>query len=356
MVALRASGETTLRICVVLIVVATLAVVLRLITKLRTKAALLTEDWMIIFALALFYVYNGVLLGGVLDHSAGGSLDLTQLTIPQQIFLLKYLYLAEIFFTAVITAAKLSVLFFYRTIFATPLFRRATAAVGAACLLWFASFLFFITFQCRPVKAAWDQSLLYQGKAHCMPIGTLIFAYELMNCCIDICMLCLPIYMIRKLQLPRRKKVTVSGVFLLGGFVCITSVARMAYVFDPRTGAPRNLPAMLDWSTIQLGSAIACACLPTYGPLVPMATDMLSGLLSWSSSKLYTLRYPRSSGSEGFHVKHRPSKQGSFDKLEETNSSQADARRRIKNANDDRTTPASYRLDYVTPQTTVEHV
>ena len=101
---LKASGETTLRTTVALVVLATLAVILRLVTKLRTKAALLPEDWTIIFSLPLFYAYAGVLLQsmflsqlmsiahspeGVLDDSGGHSLEPSQLTLPQLSFFLK---------------------------------------------------------------------------------------------------------------------------------------------------------------------------------------------------------------------------------------------------------------------------
>ena len=41
--------------------------------------------------------------------------------------------------------------------------------------------------------------------------------YELTNLLLDICILCLPIQRIRKLQLPARQKFILSGIFFLGG-------------------------------------------------------------------------------------------------------------------------------------------
>ena len=72
-------------------------------------------------------------------------------------------------------------------------------------------------FQCHPIKAAWNQLLIIEGKGHCIPAGTYIFGYELTNVFIDVCILCLPINMIRRLQLPLRRKISVSSIFLLGG-------------------------------------------------------------------------------------------------------------------------------------------
>ena len=62
MAVLKASGEATIRIGAAFIVAATLAVTLRLITKLKTKVALLPEDWLSILALPLFYGYEAVLM------------------------------------------------------------------------------------------------------------------------------------------------------------------------------------------------------------------------------------------------------------------------------------------------------
>ena len=64
MAVLKASGEATIRIGAAFITATTLAVVLRLITKLRTKAALLPEDWLSMTALVFFYAYEAVLIGG----------------------------------------------------------------------------------------------------------------------------------------------------------------------------------------------------------------------------------------------------------------------------------------------------
>ena len=120
-------------------------------------------------------------------------------------------------FVATITAVKLSILLLYRTIFVTPNFRRITSVVGILCLLWFIAMLLATIFQCHPIKAAWNQLSVIEGSGHCLKSGRYIFGYELTNVFIDVCILCLPIYMIRRLQLPLRRKITVSSIFLLGG-------------------------------------------------------------------------------------------------------------------------------------------
>ena len=59
---LKSSGWTCLRICIVMTVLASTAVVLRLIARYRTKLSYAAEDWLIIAALLIFGTYNGTLL------------------------------------------------------------------------------------------------------------------------------------------------------------------------------------------------------------------------------------------------------------------------------------------------------
>ena len=92
------------------------------------------------------------------------------------------MYILEILFFIIITIVKGSILFFYRTIFATPQFGRVTSAVGGLCLIWFTVFIFITIFQCHPVRAAWDELLAAEGKGHCILAGTYIFGYDLRMC------------------------------------------------------------------------------------------------------------------------------------------------------------------------------
>ena len=167
-------------------------------------------------------------LKGIIN--GGGSLNEAELTLAQLSHVLKVLscssiphehstysmwqnvYVCEILFGCTITIVKFSVLCFYRTIFSVQHFRRTTLAVGIVCLVWFVITEIILIFQCNPIGAMWRFE-----DWKCMPFGAILFGYELTNLLLDICILCLPIQEIRKLQLPARQKVILSGIFLLGG-------------------------------------------------------------------------------------------------------------------------------------------
>ena len=52
---------------------------------------------------------------------------------------------------------------------------------------------------------------------HCIDFPIYFVCIEVTNVVLDIMILCLPVQMVRHLQLPNRQKIYLSGVFLLGG-------------------------------------------------------------------------------------------------------------------------------------------
>lgn len=135
--------------------------------------------------------------------------------MPNLTCLSKILWIAEIVFVLTITPVKISVLCFYRNAFSTPRFRRATYYMSALCVAWLISGFWVTIFQCRPVRAVYD--LKAAAGAHCISFKNFAFAHEVINTLTDICILALPLFMIRKLQLPTRRKVQLVSIFLTGG-------------------------------------------------------------------------------------------------------------------------------------------
>ena len=127
----------------------------------------------------------------------------------------KFLWVTELFFPLTITCVKLSVLCFYRTIFSTRNFRLITDAVSAVCVMWMLATCWVVVFQCRPIRAVYNPSLA--ATADCVSFAWFVFTSELTNALIDVSILALPIYMVRKLQMKTRRKIQVISVFAMGG-------------------------------------------------------------------------------------------------------------------------------------------
>ncbi|KAL8983102.1 MAG: hypothetical protein Q9205_002565 [Flavoplaca limonia] len=60
---------------------------------------------------------------------------------------------------------------------------------------------------------AWVGQIIYD----CFPFARFVFTYELTNALIDVAILALPMYMVRKLQMRTRQKIQVMSIFAMGG-------------------------------------------------------------------------------------------------------------------------------------------
>jgi hypothetical protein len=73
------------------------------------------------------------------------------------------------------------------------------------------------------MSAAWDPDLI---KSKCGDLPTYFMGVSISNMLIDVIVLCLPIRMVLTLHLPTRKKMVVSGIFLVGGLYVILQLHR----------------------------------------------------------------------------------------------------------------------------------
>ncbi|KAF2003068.1 hypothetical protein P154DRAFT_561549 [Amniculicola lignicola CBS 123094] len=120
--------------------------------------------------------------------------------------------------------------------------------------------------KCRSMQS------LYQPEQHGICLNSqLIFLWsEVGNCILDAILVVLPIPSILKLNLPRREKIAAGAIFLLGGFVTVTSILQIVFAYHPRARRYDPLDALL-WLSLRLCSAIICACLPTFRPFLFIA-------------------------------------------------------------------------------------
>ena len=109
-------------------------------------------------------------------------------------------------------AAKISFLCLYVRLFPIQSFQRKCSFVkgltAAAWAFWIIGFYF----QCRPIRGAWEPSI----PKHCINIAALFLGLEIFSCILDIILICLPIKMIRGLQMAFKRKMAMATIFILG--------------------------------------------------------------------------------------------------------------------------------------------
>ena len=117
-------------------------------------------------------------------------------------------------YSLTITSVKISLLLLYRRIFTTASFKPWYSAFGVACVMWLLAQLFAGIFQCRPFDAAFEADILFTDR--CINLEAYYRGVTASNLGLDIIALCLPLPMIWRLQLSRRQKLGLTGIFLLG--------------------------------------------------------------------------------------------------------------------------------------------
>ncbi|KAF6225737.1 hypothetical protein HO133_009739 [Letharia lupina] len=282
--------------CIVVTLAATSAVALRLLCRRLAKAYLWWDDWMIVAALtrgsteamAIHLFCKGEFFYDETNRPAGYRIDKEQSLIATQ----------TIYFCAQ-ALVKVSILLLYHRLFGVvEWFRIALCVAGALTIMWWIAAILDSIFQCVPVQAIWDKSI---RDPKCQDVRASALGTGISNMILDIMFLIIPLPMIWKLQVTRKIKISLTGIFLLGAFVCATSAVRIHAIYktdwtltDPSwTGFGLGV-----WSTVESCCSVIAACLPTMRPLLTRAQAHTSHAKSTSTKSLRTLNFV-SSGSKG---------------------------------------------------------
>ncbi|KAL8854181.1 MAG: hypothetical protein Q9198_010935, partial [Flavoplaca austrocitrina] len=180
------------------------------------------------------------------------------------------MYAYQIFWAITMAFIKISILLFYRRLFpstaTTKTWRMCDLALiiftVAVCLVS----VFGSSFACTPVAHIWDP---ISTNGHCINLIGFARFTSITGLVTDILILTLPIPIVWNLQMEQSKKIAVTGVFLLGSFVCVASAIRFYYLeqidrWDPTWG---NVNSLI-WTNIEPSVGIICACLPIMAPIL----------------------------------------------------------------------------------------
>ncbi|KAI9811260.1 MAG: hypothetical protein M1832_000939 [Thelocarpon impressellum] len=244
-----------------LLVLSTVAVGLRLLARRLVKQRWSYDDYNMIFCLLLacglsttnlIAVHNG--LGKHLF--ATGNLDATTKYRLQYVF--------TIIYSLCICFTKITILAFYYRLFPSEGFRRVVIAYVIALILVGGASNLVAIFPCTPIRAFWIRDI----QRRCINVYRWAMTEAALTILTDILLLIMPMPLVWKLRISLRQKFAVSGIFILGGFVCIASIIRMPtlhllFGYDPTWTA---VPAAV-WSLVEVNMGIVCACLPVMRPV-----------------------------------------------------------------------------------------
>ncbi|EAU30738.1 predicted protein [Aspergillus terreus NIH2624] len=217
------------------------------------------DDWFLLAALGFAYGTGGAY--GIGKH-------IWVVADDDVLMSMKIIFAYVILYATTVPMVKLSVLLLYRRIF------RLTWT------LYFCAFLSIsyaiavsttVSLACVPTSFFWTQWVNPLGGGHCRVNLYQFYLWNAVgNLFTDVIILCLPMPIVWGLQMPRAQKWAISGIFLLGGFVCVATIIRIWAITKMKVSVDITwaIGDAMIWSNVEPCIGIVSACLPTLRPLL----------------------------------------------------------------------------------------
>jgi hypothetical protein len=156
-------------------------------------------------------------------------------------FILEQLFLISLCLT------KISVLLFFRRLIDHSSSSHITIAVWAAIaftIAYYFAFALFLVFACHPVKASWKSLNIAWGlrnKYQCVDRRYVDPLVGVLSVFSDLYSMAIPVYIVSKLKMEKKKKLVLYGVFCCGLVVVGAGCARTYYLAKLHTDPMRDL-------------------------------------------------------------------------------------------------------------------
>ncbi|KAF2120322.1 hypothetical protein BDV96DRAFT_567058 [Lophiotrema nucula] len=220
-------------VCIVFLALAFGVYVLRMWARLVIAKNAGLDDWLMSAAMiplvgSTIAVVLGITIYGFQWHAWDQTAE-TYITTRQITLAIEVLYIVA---TSLI---KVSILCFYRRITHGSISKTFIYWVWASILFVIAyciTFVFVIIFSCTPVSGYWHLFDLKWRLTHelkCHNEGAEIVAVVVISTALDFLICALPVVLVWNLQIPRRQKAALIGIFGLGLVTCVCGILRMYY-------------------------------------------------------------------------------------------------------------------------------
>ncbi|KAJ4245513.1 hypothetical protein NW762_014022 [Fusarium torreyae] len=239
-------------------VLSTIAVVLRTYIRSRVLRSFGWDDGLMVFAQVLV-IGSAVAIG--LENKYGLGYHTWEQPKHQYIPYMKAFYTSVVVYNVAMCIVKIGLLFQYRRVFSLPSIQLITFYGLVFMVVWTLIITFLNVLVCVPVAKFWDRTI--SGK--CLDQLVIWYVMAGFNLATDLAIFCIPLPVVRSLQLPKKQKVMLLVIFSIGFFTCIISIIRIRTL---KTAASTNDPNWDNvdaaiWSFLEVTLAIITACLPT---------------------------------------------------------------------------------------------
>ncbi|ETS73970.1 hypothetical protein PFICI_13836 [Pestalotiopsis fici W106-1] len=276
MVAHNNQGYIVIVTVIVCFLIATPATVGRIYTRKFIIGQLWIDDYLTMLAWTLMFAL-GITECVQVRYGAGAHIwDLPQ---PDGILLFQANWAGVLLYNLCLCATK-SMFFFqyYRVVKDITKLKIIYSLVGVLVMAWSIGQVILILVNCVPIAGNWDPNI--DAKCMTLPETYGIWMTSAGNLATDVIILILPIPVVWNLNLKKKPKLILRGVFCLGFFTCLISSLRM-FALKKTADMTYDAASLLCWSIAEVASGVTCACIPT---LRPLASKYLSSAFGSSGS------------------------------------------------------------------------
>ncbi|KAF2152829.1 hypothetical protein K461DRAFT_211914, partial [Myriangium duriaei CBS 260.36] len=217
--------------------------------------------------IALSWIFAvGVLVSFIMQSRHGLGYHTSDLEPEQIQNFTKWLWVTLWTYNGALSCTKFSLLFQYRRIFTTPWFQMAVKVLLGLMTVYSLWTFFGCIFFCFPISEFWTHS----GNGKCLSTWPVFLGNSFINIALDLAIIMCPMPVLNSLNLPRKQKTILMGLFAVGGFVTIVSIVRAA-IFIHSNGATDFSWINVDlgsWSIIEICVGIICTCVPSLKPIL----------------------------------------------------------------------------------------
>ncbi|OTA88098.1 hypothetical protein M434DRAFT_53738, partial [Hypoxylon sp. CO27-5] len=176
-----------------------------------------------------------------------------------------YMYIGSAIYGVGLFFVKLSILMQYIQVFMPAkqpkaIYRTTVSIIGLNFGYYFAR-IFIEVFACQPIAKAWDP-LINEGR--CIGMMSRDVASGIINTTSDFIILILPQLVIWKLNISFKNKIGVSVIFSIATFACASSAIRLSYavVLLHQSDVSYYSWVTSIWTLPEIAGGIVAACLP----------------------------------------------------------------------------------------------
>ncbi|KAI0121425.1 hypothetical protein F4776DRAFT_630805 [Hypoxylon sp. NC0597] len=271
---------TAISVPIVCLVVSTLAMAMRLYTRIRIIRHMSITDYSLLLGWAIFVAYIACIL---LAFEYAPGVHQWDLRLRDYREFNYYMYIGSAIYGISIFFVKLSILMQYIQVFMPAnqpkVMYRTTMSIIGLNFGYYLARTFIEIFACQPVAKAWDP-LITEGR--CIDVMSRDVASGIINTTSDFVILILPQLVIWRLNISFKNKTAVSVIFLIAVFACVSSAVRLSYAVALQRQSDFSYYSWLTslWTLPEIAGGIVAACLPVAKAFIASLAQsrMFSGL------------------------------------------------------------------------------